>query len=249
VDKTGADVGIDAESAAAPWWRRRLRIEDVLLGLWLIVIAPVFSSTQGPGVAGGPNVILGLLDLVGLLAFAACLGARSGPGVVSGLMDRGDVRYAVGPLLGAFAFTLDDIRERLGLGGDVAIVPLLLAAAVALIARFRLPPLNAGQRRALVTPFILVTSSYFGQFLSGLTSLLDLRQLVAVVGTPGDLAGTALVALLAIVAMAIFYVMLVFAPRQIADREGSPSTWLVRFALFIVSVAIGQTVGGIIRPV
>jgi hypothetical protein len=33
--------------------------------------------------------------------------------------------------------------------------------------------------------------------------------------------------------------MLIYAPRQIAEREGSPLVWLVRFGLFLVSVAFG----------
>jgi hypothetical protein len=42
--------------------------------------------------------------------------------------------------------------------------------------------------------------------------------------------------------------MLVFAPRQIAEREGSGPSWVVRFLLFVVSMALGQTIAGLIHP-
>ncbi len=232
----------------APWWRRHIRLEDLILALWMIVVAPALSSGPGPGSTNGPDPLLGLLDLVGLLAFAACVGARSQPGVESGLVGGGDLRYAVGPLVGAIAFTLDDVGDRLGLSGSLAVLPLAAAAVVAAFARLRLSPLSGLQRRALVTPFVLVTSRFFGEVLGGLTGLFDLRQLAAALATPGDLPGTVFVVLLATVGMAIFYVMLVFAPRQIADREGTAATWAVRFLLFVVSLAIGRTVGGFLHP-
>jgi hypothetical protein len=99
-----------------------------------------------------------------------------------------------------------------------------------------------------VTPFILVTSRFFGDFLSGLTPLFDLRQLVASASEPGGFAGAVFVGLIATVGAAVFYVMLVFAPRQIAEREGTPGTWLVRFFLFVVSLSLGQTIAGLAHP-
>jgi hypothetical protein len=238
-------------SAAAPrlsWWRRHVRLEDILLAVWLVVIVPLFAAPAGSAAATGPDPILGLLDVIGLLGFAACLGARSQADVVSGLMARGDILYAVGPLFGALAFTIDDIGSRLALPDNLAPLPLVLAAIAAIVARLRLPPLTAGQRRALVTPFILVTSRFFGDFLGGLTPLFDLRRLVAAMTEPGGVAGTLFVALIATLGVAVFYAMLVFAPRQIAEREGSGPSWVVRFLLFVVSMALGQTIAGLIHP-
>ena len=37
----------------------------------------------------------------------------------------------------------------------------------------------------------------------------------------------------------VFSVMLIFAPRQVAEREGGVVTWLVRYALFAVGVIVG----------
>jgi hypothetical protein len=214
----------------------------------MIVVVPLSAAHPGSPAAGGPDPVLGLLDLVGLLAFAACIGARSEPGLESGLVDRGDLRYAVGPLVGAFAFALDDVRDRLGLPDALAALPIVAAALVAVVARLRLPPLTAIQRRALVTPFVLVASRFFGEVLGGLTPIFNLRSLASSMAEPGGIAGTVFVAAVATAGVALFYVMLVFAPRQIADREGTGTAWTVRFVLFIVSLALGQTLAGVAHP-
>lgn len=230
------------------WLRRHLRVEDALLFVVTAIIVPtLFPASLGNSAGNGPDPVVGLLDLVGLLAFIACLVARSKPGVTSGLVANGDVLYAVGPLFGALAFTIDDTAARLGLEGTLDLIPIVAGILVAVIVRRVAPPLSALQRRALVTPFILVTSRFFGQFLAGLTAIFDLRRLAAAVTSPNDLAGTAFVVVVGATAILVFYVMLVFAPRQVADREGTPRTWAVRFLLFLVSFTLGQTFSGLLH--
>jgi hypothetical protein len=233
---------------AGGWLRRHLRAEDALLFGWLVLVEPLLFSVRQGSVVTGPDPLLGLLDVVGLFAFVACLAARSQPGVTSGLIARGDILYAVGPLVGALAFTIDDIGENLGLAGDFTLVPVVAAIAVAILVWRLVPPLTGDQRRALVTPFILVTSRFFGQFMSGIADIFDLRQLAAGVGNQADLAGAAFVITIGSVGALIFYVMLVFAPRQVAEREGTPLTWTIRFALYLVSLTIGQTFAGLLHP-
>ncbi len=231
------------------WLRRHLRIEDALLFVALVLVEPLlFPASSSSAATNGPDLFVGLLDLLGILAFVACLAARSQPGVVSGLVKSNDVLYAVGPLFGAFAFALDDMNEKLALEGNLAIVPLITGILVAILARLLLPPLSAIQRRALVTPFILITSRFFGDFLSGMTEIFDLRQLAAAAANPGDLGGAALLLVVGSAGVLVFYVMLVFAPRQVADKEGTAGTWAVRFLLFLVSLALGQTVAGLLTP-
>ncbi len=38
---------------------------------------------------------------------------------------------------------------------------------------------------------------------------------------------------------AVYYAMLVYAPRQVAEREGGLLTWLLRYALFVAGVIFG----------
>ena len=42
--------------------------------------------------------------------------------------------------------------------------------------------------------------------------------------------------------------MLVFAPRQIAEREGTPLNWAVQFAVFMLGLALGTTIHGLAGP-
>jgi hypothetical protein len=231
------------------WLRRHLRIEDALLVVWLVLVQPLlFPPLVDAQSSQRPDLFVGLLDFAGLLALVACLAARSQPGVVSGLVGNGEPLYAVGPLFGAFAFAVEDTGNKLGLPANLELLPIAAAIIAAVAVRRLVPPLSALQRRALVTPFILVTSRFFGEFLSGLADIFDLRGLALAVASPGDIAGTAFLLLIGSVAVLIFYVMLVFAPRQVADREGSPRTWAVRFLLFLVSLAIGQTFAGVLHP-
>jgi hypothetical protein len=231
------------------WLRRHLQIEDALLFIALVVVEPLlFAPASSTTRASGPDLFVGLLDLIGLLAFVACLAARSRPGVVSGLVGTNDLLYAVGPLFGAFAFALDDTNEKLGLGGNLGFLPVVAGIVVAVLVRRLVPPLSADQRRALVTPFILITSRFFGDFLSGFTGIFDLRKLAAAAATPGDIGGTALLLAIGAAGILVFYVMLVFAPRQVADKEGSAGTWALRFIVFLISLALGQTVAGLLHP-
>ena len=155
-------------------------------------------------------------------------------------MRGGDVGYALGPVFGAVAFALDDITEELQLPEALALLPVVLAVAVAVGARFLVPPLAAEPRRALVTPFILATSAFFVAFMEGLSDIFDLRFPIAAIGDGRPLEA-AFVLGIAFIAAAVFYVMFVFAPRQIASREGTAATWTIRFLVFIVGLSIGTT--------
>jgi hypothetical protein len=149
----------------------------------------------------------------------------------------------VGPLFGAVAFTLYDTVMRLGLG-DVAPVLLVVPVVVAIAARLWLPPTTATTRRALVTPFILATSGFFSNTISGITGIFDLRLLLSGAATSDASLGLFVVGI-AIVGVAVFYAMLVYAPRQIADREGTPLSWTIRFAVFVLALALGTTLAGL----
>src|SRR5690242_8380633 len=166
-----ADVAL-----AAPGRRFHLRIEDVALFLWL-VLRPLVVPERPSGFQAGYDPLGGLFDLVALCAAAACVGARRADGTRTGLVTNETVAYAVGPLFGAVAFALDDSVRRLGLGGGLENLPLVLPVVAAIAARIWLAPTTAVVRRALVTPFILAASGFFSDFLAGLSDLFDLRQI------------------------------------------------------------------------
>lgn len=234
------------EAATAPPARRRLRVEDVLLFAWLVISPLVISTTHGAtAFTQGSDPLGGLFDIVALCAAAACIAARRADGSHSGLLENQTVAYAVGPLFGAVAFALDNSVGRLGLTGGAAILPLVAPIVAAVATRLWLQPTTAVQRRALVTPFLLATSGFFGGLLSSLTDLFDLRTFADGVGS-GRAGEVLLVAGFGIAGILIFYLMLIFAPRQIAEREGTPGTWAIRFGVFVVGLVLGTTLAGVV---
>jgi hypothetical protein len=233
-----------ASASIAPPRRLHVRVEDLALFAWL-VLRPLIVPSQDGGVgAAGYDPLGGLFDLVGLSAAAACVTARRVDGSQTGLIENRNVAWVIGPLFGAVAFALDDAAVRLGNGlGALAFV---LPFATAIAARLWLPPTTAVVRRTLVTPFTLAASGFFSDFLSGLSDLFDLRRIGSWIS--GDTTGLAAFGVtLALLGVLVFYLMLVYAPRQIAEREGSGLTWAIRFGIFILGLTLGTTLAGIVH--
>jgi len=227
--------------------RHAVRLEDLLLAGWLILVDPLLAAATS-GSATEPGPLDGLLGLIGLAGLAICIGARSAAGVASGLTAGREITWTVGPLFGAFALVLDQTATNLGLGdAGPLLIPVLIVLAVA--ARLRLPALDWPTRRALVTPFILVSAGSFGTFLAGLRDAFDLRALLGGLagGEQGIGFGLFVVGIL-LLGVLVFYVMLVYAPRQVAEKEGSGRTWTVRYLMFVASLTIGTTLAGLLHP-
>jgi len=211
-----------------------------------LVASLILGSVLAPAAGTDPTLpgqgpLAGLFDLVALCGAATCVAARRRDASHTGLITGQDLAYAVGPLFGAVAFTLDQSVARLGLTGGGALLPLTLPIGVAVWARLRMPPTSALQRRALVTPFILATSGFFSQFLSGPADLFDVRSLAAAVAGGAHAAEALLVLSVGLVATLLFYLMLVFAPRQLAEHEGTLQTWAIRFVVFVLGLAVSTT--------
>lgn len=227
-------------------FRSAARLEDLLLAVLLVFVEPLLS-TGVPVDLRTPSSLEGVLGVVGLAGLAICIGARSAPGVTTGLVASGEIAWTIGPLIGAFALVLDTTIRNLG-NTDAGPVLALILVGLAVVARFGMPPLDAIRRRALVTPFILMSAGAFGDFMSGLRDLFDLRGLMDSLRAGGFDIGLGLFAVvLALAGVLIFYLMLIFAPRQVAEHEGSQGTWALRFLLFVVSLTIGQTWLGLVR--
>jgi hypothetical protein len=107
--------------------------------------------------------------------------------------------------------------------------------------RLRWPALPTSVRRALVTPFLLATGGIFWTIVdqvAGGGSLVG----AATAGADGSAPSLQTVALVAgalAAFSAVYYAMLVYAPRQVAEPEGGPVTWLVRYGIFLASVVVG----------
>ena len=172
-----------------------------------------------------------------MLGVLACLAARrkddGGAAPRRSLLNSG----AVGPLTGGIL--LVTISGFISLGAPTPVVyAVLLVAAVGMIAiRVVVPPLSVFVKRALVSPFVMVAGGLYWTVIE------------SVVGTPGVAAvrRTALVdphqaefALFFLLAFsAVYYAMLVYAPRQIRGVDGRLLVLVRRYAAFVVSIALG----------
>jgi hypothetical protein len=214
-----------------------LRIEDLLIAGWVAVASPLvfrFGGEKGPFDSGQP--IQGLIELVAVVGVLLCLAARQkfdpGSAPQSSLVNRG----AVGPLVGALLLVTISGFTAVG-AQTAAIYVVLITAAVAMVAiRVAGPPLSVIVRRALVSPFVMVAAGLYWTFIEpvfGSSGAATIRRLAPL----DPHSAPALLFLFAF--SAIYYAMLIFAPRQIAEREGGVIEWFVRYAAFVVSMALG----------
>jgi hypothetical protein len=211
--------------------------EDWLLAAWVSIATPLLFRAQGgvgPFDAGAP--LLGVLRIVAVAGALICLAARRSPADAAARGKSIITGGAAGPLVGAILLVSISGFTALDLPSGVGAFLAIAAVVVMLVVHFAAPPLATPIRRALVTPFVLVSGALFWTFIAAIT------------GEPGSAtpaagianSSTALAAGGFLIAFSgVFYVMLIFAPRQVADREGGIVTWLFRYALFAAGVIAG----------
>lgn len=227
---------------------RHIQLEDVLLVVVLIATPFLAPITNILPVLGGENDFLG-----GLVAFLAALGAIVALATRVPQESRlehhpeGDLPvriWLIGPFIGAVGFVAGDSLDRMGLpGGDLLIGVAVIVAVASFVLADRLPVVSRNTRRLLVGPFVLLSGAFLQQFAADLTSsfagtdvlgaLLALNNLVFAIE---------LLAILAYAAL-VFYLMFVFAPRELADPGASNLAWAMRFVVFYVSLLIAIFAG------
>jgi hypothetical protein len=214
-----------------------LRIEDLLIAGWVAIASPLifrFDGKKGPFDPDQP--IQGLVELAAVLGVLLCLAARQKVDPASppqpSLVNRG----VVGPLVGALL--LVTISGFTALGAPTAAIYIVLIATAAGMVAIRIagPPLNVLARRALVSPFVVVAAGLYWTFIESVMGSVG----AATIHRLAPLNPQSAPALLFLFAFsAIYYAMLIFAPRQIAEREGGVIQWLLRYAAFVVSIVLG----------
>lgn len=225
------------------WLLSALRVEDGLLAAWSLAL-PVAGTWFGAGPGGsgdeGPMPLIGAAQLLAVLGAIGALLTRPAdqPPVRVGQQDA--PRWIiVGPLIGALAFTSGDAVANLGLGSGDWLLPIaLLAILVGTLAANHLPVVPSPLRRAFVLPFILLSATYFNGFAAVFIRGLDINAAVAATPT-GDIGFAIFVLTLVVAGMAVFYTMLVVAPRELADPEEDGPRWVVRFVLFLAASLLG----------
>ena len=221
-----------------------LPLEDLVLAGWNLVSVPIGAALGGGWTSSGSAPLLGLLELAATGGAIVALATRDTE--TAAIEDRSFRAWALaGPLMGAVVLVGGNASDRLGMnvGGFLGI-----AAFIAVVAAFalgsRLPVIEPTVRRLLVAPFVFVTAAFFTDFVASLLDGLDLGELARALfdgrAAASELAGVAgLVAFFVIAGSAMFYAMLVIAPRELVSGERRPHVWLLRFVVFIASAVVG----------
>ena len=213
------------------------RVEDWLLAAWVAVVAPLLTAAQGTtgDVLPADRPLDGILGLMAIAGAALCLALRR-PAAEG--TDRAFLASAaVGPFVGGLLLVAAATLTALDLPSGAAMVLAGGLVVAVVVVRLRVPPAPAIVRRLLMTPFILVTGTLFWRLIHAVTAGGIVDQLRA--ASPADLrAGAPLIGFL-VAFSAVYYAMLVAAPRQVADREGGLLAWTVRYLLFAAGVAFG----------
>jgi hypothetical protein len=205
---------------------------------WVAVASPIlFRSGGDRGPFDAEQPLQGLLRLGAVLCVIVCLAVRRPPEASTktepSLLNRG----AVGPLVGGILLVTISGFTALDTPSRFVLLVLVGAAIVAVVVRFAAPPLPTIARRALVSPFVIVTAGIYWNLIAQLTGghgfTITPSQAIADPHTAELILG------ILVAFSAVYYAMLIYAPRQIAEREGGLVEWAIRYVLFAVSIFLG----------
>ena len=222
-----------------------IRVEDLLLAAWNAAGVPLVATAGlAPIITLGdaPNPGAGVVQLLAVVGAIVAIGTRPA-GAIPGPEPLGTKsRYGfIGPLVGAMAFVAGSASAYLGFGVDGLVVGTAFIVIVAAMAfGDRLPVIDAGLRRALILPFILVAAGIFDAFAADILAGLDVGQLIAELTVDETGFGLFVVGMV-IAGLAAFYAALIVAPRVLVDPQPDEGcvAWPLRFVLYLVSAALG----------
>jgi hypothetical protein len=223
--------------------RLPLRGEDLGLAAWNLVSLPIGVALAGSWSSSERDPLVGIIEVLALLGVIVAIGTRTaGIPPIQAESFRGWI--IAGPLIGAAGFIGSNATDRLGIDLGPLGAVLLLTIVGAFVFADRLPVLPELHRRLLTAPFILLTAAFFSDFMTGILDGIDLVDLARSVfsgasSAPGQLVVAAFLGFALLAASAVFYAMLIVAPRELAAPEPNPGVWVSRFVVFVVSAAIG----------
>lgn len=227
---------ISSSTPASTWTNHTpsLRLEDWLIAGFVALISPALALIEG---AGGPfdtgRPLDGLLRLVGACGALACLATRSS-GDPAGDGHAILTNATAGPVIGGIALVGASGLAGLGLPPEIAIAMVFFGAIGLAPFQDHLPAIPTATRRKLVAPFLLAAGGIFWSLIDSVGAATDV---IGQIGGAPQLLALALGILVA--TSSVYYAMLVYAPRQLVEREGTLLTWLGRYALFVAGVALG----------
>ena len=254
-DSPPRSVTLTVPAAQRGWLWSRLAVADLLLFTWAAVAQPLlFRSSAAPEAdlfVGRPDVLLGVLHVLAASAAVLALLSRDPERAADaeGRSAEQERELSVaGPTSAGILFVYVTGFELFGEAlPDWLILLVFGAAFIGIFVRRWLPPVSGVARRALVTPFVMVAAGMFDQATATTDRLLDLR-LLSEVRAGDDLGPLALVAGIAVAVSAFYYAVLIFAPRRLAGDDAPGAVWVLRYSIFLLSVVIGVTLGGLLAP-
>jgi hypothetical protein len=107
----------------------------------------------------------------------------------------------------------------LSLTSSAVLILIVILGIIAILVHIRLPSIPAIIRRALVTPYVLVAGSLFWRLIDAVTGGDLIGQLRRV--PPSDFQTIEPVVGFLLAFSAVYYAMLIYAPRQFAESEGA----------------------------
>jgi hypothetical protein len=192
------------------------------------------TSTAGPFNLGRP--IDGVLGLIALTGAILCLASKDS----NHSNPTGTLAWStVGPFTGGLLLIGISAATALNLTSNAVLALSAGLGVAAVYAHFKLPALPTIIRRAMITPYVLVTGSQFWQLINAVTGNDLIGQLRAVPPTSYGAIAPIVGFLLAF--SAVYYAMLIYAPRQFAESGGSLVAWVIRYMMFILGMALGAT--------
>jgi hypothetical protein len=191
--------------------------------------------------------------LSALIAVLATVGALVALGTRVAGESRFDMRggeparmWMIGPFIGGVGFIGGSAMDRLGLPGGEALVGVAFVAALAsILLGDRLPVISRTARRILVTPFVVVAAVLFHSLAAeAIEAFAGADQFLGTLLEPSNLVLTINILFIVAAVGWIFYAMLIFVPRELADPGGSSRAWMVRFVFFYLTLVAAILLGG-----
>ncbi len=219
--------------------------EDVSLAAWVGAGQPLLRL-GGFHLTGSYTDLLDRNDLlVGLVYAAAIALAVLALALRSTAVSRGEPRddqfgLIFGPFFGGLLLLGVIAAHNLGVPGPTIVVGAGVAGLVLVVLSGRLPAETPATRRLLIEPYVFLAAALFNASMADIGPAFALGNAQA--QAPGDLlAAIALSVGLVALFSSVFYAMLVYAPRQLADPQRSMVGWIGRYALFVGGVVVGST--------
>lgn len=229
------------------WTASAFEFEDALLFVWFVLVTPLLQFVLGGALRGLnlgdldpslPNALwLGVIFVLSsALALVCTLTRAPGEKQGEGPVTSTPFGYAHLPMiastgiLGFLGLNLLGLGDA-AMGGICAIFALFVVAGVLYS---RMPVIDYTLRRVLMTPFSILTATLFVSTINPMFANLNANAIFQIIQS--ELGRFEFGLFLA--AILVYYLMFVFAPRQIAGSGGGWLQWGLRFALYLVGVIL-----------